>query len=56
MDRSQEKSMFLHHEKGIWDHLMVEEQLQAAREWLHEELAAQLAAARQEVVELDPVH
>ena len=47
--------MFLHHEKGVCDRLMVEEQLQAMGEWLHEELASQLATARQEVAKLAPI-
>ena len=48
--------MFLRREKGIWDHLAAEEQLQAMVEWLHEELAAQLDATRQEVAKPAPVH
>ena len=46
MDRSQEKSAFLHHEKGIWDRLATEEHLRTTWERLREELAAQLTAAR----------
>ena len=49
MDRSQEKSLFLHREKDVWDHLAKE------KRW-REELEAQLAAVRQEVAELAPVH
>ena len=40
MDRSQVKSVFLRREKGVWDRLVVEDQLQATGERLHEELAA----------------
>ena len=46
MDRSQEKYAFLRHEKGVWDRLVVEEQLRATWEQLHEELAAQFAVTR----------
>ena len=56
MDHSQEKSAFLHREKGVWDRLTAEEQLRATVEWLHEELAAQLAVAHQEVAELALIH
>ena len=47
--------MFLHREKGVWDRLTVEEQLRVVEERLREELAAQLALARQEVAELAPI-
>ena len=47
--------MFFHREKGVCDRLMAEEQLRAMGEWLHEELASQLATARQEVAKLAPV-
>jgi hypothetical protein len=47
MVRSQEKSLFLHHEKDVWDRLTKNMQL-------HEGLAEQLAAARQEVAKLAP--
>ena len=56
MDHSQEKFAFLCHEMGVWDRLLVEEELQAMEELLREELATQLAAACQEVAELAPIH
>ena len=48
MDRSQEKSLFLHYEKDVWDCLAKEKQL-------HKELEAQLATTHDEVVVLDPI-
>ena len=39
MDHNREKSLFLHHEKDVWDRLAEE------KRW-HEELEAQLAATR----------
>lgn len=56
MDHSQLKSMFLLHQKGIWDPLTVEEQLRAIGEWVREELVTQLATANQKVAELALVH
>jgi hypothetical protein len=47
MERSHNKSLFLHHERNIWDRL-------AEEAWLRGELAAQLAAAHQRITELTP--
>jgi hypothetical protein len=47
MERSRDKSLFLHHERDIWDHLVEEA-------WLHGELVVQLTAAHEKVVELTP--
>ena len=55
MDHSQEKYAFLRCEKGVWDHLVVEEQLRAVGQRLHEELATQLTIAHQELAKLIPV-
>ena len=49
MDRSWEKSLFLHLENDVWDRLAEEKRRR-------EELEAQLAAARQEVAKLTLVH
>lgn len=48
MARSQKKSLFLRREKDAWDYLAEERRL-------HEGLAKQLAAARQEVAELTSI-
>ena len=48
MDQSWEKSLFLHREKDVWDHLAKEKQR-------HEELEAQLTTTHQEVAELAPI-
>ena len=40
--------MFLHEQKGTWDHLIKEA-------WLHKEVMAQLAATQQKVPELTPI-
>jgi hypothetical protein len=47
MERSRDKSLFLHRERDIWDRL-------AKEVWLHWELSVQLAATRQRVAELTP--
>jgi hypothetical protein len=47
MVRSREKSLFLHHRKGVSDSL-------AKKMHLHEGLAEQLAVAHREVAELAP--
>ena len=49
MDHNREKSLFLHRMKDVWDSL-------AEEKWRREELEAQLAASRQEVAELTPIH
>jgi hypothetical protein len=48
MECSHEKSMFLHRERDVWDHLAEEARL-------HRELEVQLAAAHQRVTELVPI-
>jgi hypothetical protein len=45
MERSHNKSMFLHHLRNICEHL-------AKEAWLRRELAVQLAAAHQRITEL----
>jgi hypothetical protein len=47
MERPRNKSMFLSRERDVWDHL-------AEEAWLHGELAAQLAAARQRITKITP--
>jgi hypothetical protein len=47
MERSHDKSLFLCHERDVWDHLAEEARL-------HRELAVQLAATRQRVTEITP--
>jgi hypothetical protein len=47
MERSRDKSLFLHRERDVWDRLAKEVRL-------HGELSVQLAATRQRVAELTP--
>jgi hypothetical protein len=47
MERSHEKSLFLHRERNVWDRL-------AKEAWLCGKLTMQLATTRQRVAELAP--